>query len=187
MHALETYALVSGAKIGDCWIQEEEIQIPEGRYITFHPHHDKGTARKYLYWQRVISLITDELEDLEIVQIGEATDQVWQDKLSCINSSLLGKTNYNSLAYVINNSELHLGYDSLAVHLASHFQKKIVAIYPHWAKSSGPYFSKPEDARVMEPDFSTTKPCYAYDDPAQMINTIKPELIANAVIDLLKS
>ena len=50
MHALETYALVSGAKIGDCWIQEEEIQIPEGRYITFHPHHDKGTARKYLYW-----------------------------------------------------------------------------------------------------------------------------------------
>jgi ADP-heptose:LPS heptosyltransferase len=80
---------------------------------------------------------------------------------------------------------LHLGYDSLAVHLASHYQKKIVALFPHWAKSSGPYFSRPEDVILFEPDFSKIKPCFSYDDPYRLLNTIAPEDIARATIHLL--
>ena len=185
MHQLETCALVSGAKIGKCFIQEEEIEIPHGEYITFHPHHDKGTARQYDHWGRVINLITDELPNIQIVQIGQSNDTPYYDDLHCVDPSLLGSTTYNSLAYVIKNSVLHLGYDSLAVHLASHYQKKIVALFPHWAKSSGPYFSRPEDVILFEPDFSKIKPCFSYDDPYRLLNTIAPEDIARATIHLL--
>jgi ADP-heptose:LPS heptosyltransferase len=185
MHQLETYALISGAQIGECFIQEEEVEIPHGEYITFHPHHDKGDARQYDHWGEVVCLITDKLPDITMMQIGQANDRRYYDDLHCVDPSLLGKTTYNSLAYVIKHSVLHLGYDSLAVHFASHYQKKIVALFPHWARSSGPYFSRPQDVVLFEPDFSLVKPCMAYDDPYRLFNTIPSHDIANAVVHLL--
>ena len=181
MHAIETYALVSGAKIGKSFIKEEEIELPKGRYMTFHPHHDKGTARRYGHWEKVVELITYNRPLIKVLQIGGIDDK----KYDGCDTSLLGKTNYHSLAYVIKHSVLHLGYDSLPVHLASHYQKKIVAIYPFWAKSSGPYFSNPDDVHALEPDFTKIKPCYSYDDPHRLINNIKPHLIAGHVITSL--
>ena len=180
MHFLETYALVAAAKISKPFIQEEEIDLPKGPYITFHPSHSKGTARQYDYWDKVINNLKESNISQEIIQVGEVNDSKYE-----INTSYLGLTTYNSLAYLIKNAELHLGYDSLPVHLASHYNKKIVALYPHWVESSGPYFSEPKDIRILEPDFSTIKPCYSYNDPYRLLNTINPELIVSSVIELL--
>ena len=180
MHFLDTYALVSGAVVSQPFIKEETIEVPSRPYITFHPSHDKGTARQYDHWSHVIEILKQKSIQYEIIQIGEKNYKKYD-----VNVSLLGQTSYNSLAYVINNASLHLGYDSLPVHLASYYGTKIVALYPHWITSSGPYFSEPQDIKILQPDFSTIKPCYSYNDPHRLINTITPEEVATSVMNLL--
>ena len=190
MHILETYSLVTAQKISKCFIHEESINIPLNKYITFHGFHKKGSSRQYKSWQKIIDLLNNNNKfNYEIVQIGEINDL----KYNNINNDFLGKTNVNSLAFLINNSELHFGYDSFPVHLASHFQKKIVAIYPHFSKSSGPFFSNEKDIKIIEPYYNKIginpiklKPCFAYNDKNDLINTIDPNEIYESILNLLK-
>jgi ADP-heptose:LPS heptosyltransferase len=183
MHLLETYSLVSGARIGQSWIKEKEISLPSKKYITFHPVHSKGNARKYSYWKDVIINLKNNnsfISDYDIIQIGE------HDGIDYgANVDYLEKTNYHELAYLIHNASLHLGYDSLAVHLASHFQTKIVAIYSYLAKNSGPYFSKDEDIIILESSYKDIRPSYSYDDNFRLIDKISPKEISDAVLKLL--
>ena len=104
-----------------------------------------------------------------------------------INTSYLGKTSYNSLAYLIKHTDLHLGFDSFPVHLASHYNKKIVALYPQYARNSGPFFSNKKDIYLFESIRYTknVKPIFENDDPTKSIDEILPEHIAEAVLDLL--
>jgi ADP-heptose:LPS heptosyltransferase len=118
----------------------------------------------------------------DIIQIGGSNDVRYE----YANHHYLGKTNYHSLAYLIKNAELHLGFDSLPVHLASHFDRKIVAIYPWYAQNCGPYFSDTNDIVILEPDFSIFKPCFNVADRFDLINTIEVSDIYQAVIGLLK-
>ena len=105
MHILETYSLISGAKIDKCFIQEEEIVLPEKPFITFHPYSPKGNSKQYKYWDDVISLLLQNNKfNYDIIQIGEKTDPVYNR----VNSLYLGKTTYNSLAYLIKHCSLHL-------------------------------------------------------------------------------
>ena len=181
MHILETYALLSGAQIDQCFIQEEEIDLPSKKYITFHPYSPKGNSKQYDKWNEILSLLKNNSEfDYEIVQVGEVTDQRYD-----VNTFYLGKTSYNSLAYLIKNSQLHLGFDSFPVHLASHYDIKIVALYSYYATTCGPYFSSSDNIRIFEPDFTNTKPTFSYDDPFRLINTIDHNQVYQAIIELL--
>jgi ADP-heptose:LPS heptosyltransferase len=181
MHLIESYALVSGLFINKCEIEEEEIPLPSRRYITFHPYNNKGNGRQYGQWSDVIRKLKTTEFDYDIVQIGLLNDIRYD-----ANISYLGKTTYHSLAYLIKNSELHLGFDSLPVHLASHYNKKIVALYAQYAKNTGPYFSRPEDIRLFEPSqYTSLKPVFANDDPYRLINTIPSKDVADAVLELL--
>jgi ADP-heptose:LPS heptosyltransferase len=183
MHLLETYSLITGARIGESWIKEKEIQLPNKKYITFHPTHTKGNARKYSYWNNVISNLKNNenfIKNYEIVQIGERDDILYD-----VNINYLEKTDFHELAYLVHNASLHLGYDSLPVHLASHFQTKIVAIYCYLAKNSGPYFSKDEDIVILEPSYDTIRPSYSYDDKFRLIDNISPKDISDGVFKLL--
>ena len=110
MHQLETYSLITGALIDECFIAEEEIELPSSKYITFHPYHSKGNARQYDSWKEVVNLLKKSCPNYEMVQIGMENDDRYE-----VNTSLLGKTSYNSLAYLIKNCSLHLGYDSMKV------------------------------------------------------------------------
>jgi ADP-heptose:LPS heptosyltransferase len=181
MHLIESYALVSGLHIDKCYIQEEEIELPEKPYITLHPYNPKGSGRQYGSWHDVVKMLqSDPSFEYDIVQIGMSSDIKFS-----INTSYLGKTNYNSLAYLIKNSELHLGFDSLPVHLASHYDKKIVAIYAQYYKNTGPYFSSKENIRMFEPSqYTSLKPIFQYEDPYRLINIIPAKDIFNAVMDL---
>lgn len=181
MHILETYALLSGAQIDQCFIQEEEIDLPSKKYITFHPYSPKGNSKQYDKWNKILSLLKNNSKfDYEIVQVGEVTDQRYD-----VNTFYLGKTSYNSLAYLIKNSQLHLGFDSFPVHLASHYDIKIVALYSYYATTCGPYFSSSDNIRIFEPDFTNIKPTFSYDDPFRLINTIDYNRVYQAVIELL--
>lgn len=182
MHLLESFAVSAGCLIDKCFIQEEEIQLPQKPYITFHGFNAKGSTRQYSYWQNVIdNLIEDSDFNYKIIQIGEGS----AIRYGGINTNYLGKTNYNSLAYLIKNAELHFGFDSLPVHIASHYNKKIVAIYAHYAANTGPYFSKKEDVFLFEPN-DNFKPVFAEDDYLHRINNINPLAISSAIIKLLK-
>lgn len=182
MHLLETYAVSCGAQIGRCFIKEESIPLPKKRYITFHGFNPKGSSRQYKYWQIVIdALLHNESFDYEILQVGGLVDH----RFERINTEYLGVTSYANLAYLIKHSELHLGFDSLPVHLASHYNKKIVAIYCHYSSISGPYFSSPNDIRILEPKFDQIKPTYGYHDPHNLIQTIDPVEISESVLSLL--
>lgn len=182
MHLLETYALISGCRISKPYIHLEEIQLPNKKYITFHGFSPKGPSKQYNRWEFVLQMLnSNEKFDYDIIQIGESKDT----KYKHANHEYLGKTNYHSLAYLIKHSSLHLGFDSLPVHLASHFQRKIVAIYPWYSQNCGPYFSNPKDFILIEPSFDIFKPCFNFVDKFDLINTIDPFDIYNSVIGLL--
>ena len=186
MHILETYALLSGCKISKCSIHTSPIELPNKKlnYITFHPHSTKGDNKQYSYWHVVLDLLHKNTKfntEYTIIQIGEANDTTYD-----VNSYYLGKTSVHSLAYLIQHSSLHLGYDSFPVHLASHFDIKLVALYSYFVKTCGPYFSTPENIRLFQPDYSKIKPTFGYHDPNRLIDTICSSSVYNAVIELLE-
>lgn len=183
MHLLETYALLSGCLIGQCHIQEEEIDLPSSPYITFHGFNPKGSGRQYKNWQIIIdNLIANPLFQYKIIQVGSTNDQKYQN----IDNSYLGKTSYNSLAYLIKHTQLHLGFDSLPIHLASHYDKKIVAIYAHYKNNTCPFFSTRANTILLEPDHTLLKPVFANEDPYDQINTIDHQIIYKAILSLLE-
>lgn len=183
MHILETYALSCGCPITRPFIEEDtSLQLPLQPYITLHSYDPKGTARLYDKWEVVISILKNNPNfTYQIIQTGGLLDR----KCDGADHSYLGQTSYHSLAFLIKNAKLHLGFDSLPVHLASHYNTKIVALYGYYASMSKPYFSSSDNIRIFEPDFSRIKPTFHYDDPNNLICTIDPTEVANAVFDLL--
>lgn len=181
MHLLESYALVSGAQIDKCFIEEEKINLPNKKYITFHGYNPKGSGRQYKHWNSVLSELINQNFPYNIIQIGSKNDISYP----IIDTSYLGKTSYNSLAYLIKHSELHLGFDSLPVHLASHYDKKMVVIYAHYANNTRPYFSSSSNIILIQPDFSNIKPVFDINDPFELINTISVDHIVSSINKLL--
>lgn len=183
MHILETYALSCGCPITRPFIEEDtSLTLPSVPYITLHSYDPKGTARLYDKWETVVEILKNNPQfNYDIIQTGGLLDP----KCVGANHDYLGKTSYNSLAFLIKNAKLHLGFDSLPVHLASYYDIKIVALYGYYASMSKPYFSAIENIKIFEPDFSGIKPTFHYNDPYNLIQTIDPGQVANAVFDLL--
>ena len=121
MHILEQYALNCGVSISKPYVSEEFFPLPFEKYITLHPK-GKFPSREYDYWEEVTTNLFPILEkhNIKIVQVGGKEDQVVP---FCYPTN--GQTNLNNLAYLVKNSLLHLGVDSLPIHFASAFGKKI--------------------------------------------------------------
>jgi tmRNA-binding protein len=182
MHILEQYALNCGLKIGKPYIYEKFFPIPFEKYITFNPF-GKFNSRKYSYWQEVIDLLIPLLSkhNIHIVQIGGQNEQGY---MNCFQ--LIGKTNFNQTAHIIKNGLLHFGVDSFPIHIASHFDKKIVGLYCNmYSSQSKPYWSDEENVVLLQADLQGKKPSYAAEENPKTINRIKPETIANSIIKLL--
>lgn len=180
MHLAEVYALTCGLKIDKPYIKLQEIQIPSEPYITFHPHCEKGKSRIYKSWDLVIQGIKD--LGYNIVQVGG----LGGDTYDGVDSSYLGKTNSNELAFLIKNSSLHLGYDSFPVHVASTLGKKIVCLYSVYASHSRPYWSREEDVILLEPNWDDRKPSFSYSPPHEpLIDSIDYKEVIESVKELL--
>ena len=181
MHLVETYALSCGARIDKPLIYEKYFPLPTEKYISFQPF--SGAASKnYDFWQEVIAILFPVLkkEGISILQLGGKEEKPFN---GCLN--IAGNTNLGQASYVIARSELHLGADSFGAHTASAFSKKIVAIYSNnIVKNVQPYWSDNEDVILLEPK-RATKPTFSLEESPKTINTIKPEIIANATIELL--
>lgn len=182
MHMLETYSLTTAMPIDKCFIAEEEIEVPDTPYITFHPCDVKGTARQYSYWDRVVEGLSESPQfSHKIIQVGGENDNLYN-----VDTSFLGKTSIHSLAYLIKHSSLHLSYDSFPMHLASHFDVKIICIFPQTWRATGPFFSSEGRFICLEPEAKNLKPSYQYSDSNRLIDSIPPEKIVESTLKLLR-
>jgi hypothetical protein len=182
MHILEQYALNCGLKISKPYIYEKYFPIPFEKYITFNPF-GKFNSRKYSYWQEVLDLVLPILqkENIHIVQIGAQNEVGYNN---CFH--LMGQTNFHQTAHIIKNSLLQFGVDSFPIHMASYYDKKIVALYSNmYASQSKPYWSQPENVKLIQADLNGQKPSYAPEENPKTIDNIKPEEIAESILNLL--
>jgi ADP-heptose:LPS heptosyltransferase len=124
MHLLEQYSLASGVKIKKPYIYEKFFPVTAEKYITFHP--SSKPSKTYDYWQEVINIISPILDSkgIKIIQLGQEKEKVYSGVVS-----LVGFTNINQTAFILRDCLLHFGADSFPTHIASGYNKKIVALY----------------------------------------------------------
>jgi hypothetical protein len=184
MHFLERYALSSGLKIDKPFIYEKFFPIPFDKYITLHPH-SQYNSKNYDFWSEVLNFIAPALEKekITIVQIGAEQDI---ELNGCYRVS--GQTTINQVAYIIKNSMLHVGADSFPVHIASTYDKKIVALYSNsFVNCAKPMWGSPENQVLLEPlRINESKPSFSAEENPKTINSIGPEKIAKSILELLK-
>jgi len=184
MRLLDTYATNTGSKIDQPFIYTKYFPLPLEGYITIQSQTPYD-SRNYSYWQEVINLIQPFLSkaNIHIIQVGTKDERQLGGVIN-----LLGQTSINQLAYVIQNSKLHFGADSLCVHLASSFDVPIVSLYsisnPNVA---GPHFGN-KDKHILLKGYErigNKKPSYSQVESPKSIDTIKPEEIAEGILKLL--
>lgn len=184
MRLLDIYALNCGAKIHRPFIYETYFPLPLEKFITFQAQA-KYESKDYAYWQDVINIINPVLieKKINIIQLGQPNEMTYQNVVD-----LRGKTSLSQLAYVIKNSFLHFGPDSLGIHMASAYNVPIVGLYSIiQPEVAGPHFGSP-DKQILFKGYERVgnkKPSYSPKESPKSINTIKPEEIANAIFKLL--
>lgn len=182
-HIVEEYAKSLGVKIGRPIIESHFYPITSKNYITFHTNDKKSPARHFDYWGIVFNLITPHLKEneIDIVQVGSSEDP----ESSHCDIDTLGST-FKQMSYIISNAKLHLGIDSLPIHLASSYDIPIVGIYSNlFPECSGPAWNKESKTITISPDFSKIKPSFSDRESPKRVNEIKPEEIAASVLDIL--
>jgi len=182
MHLLDRYALSCGVKIDTPFILEHYYPITLDKYVAFQTS-GKGNSRQYDYWGKVFSFIKEYAPEYKIVHVGVTSDQ----SVAGVDLDLRGKTNIKQLAYIIKNSSLYLGIDSLSTHLAGYYDKKIVALYSYcYAQNCAPVWGKEENKSLIEVDWAKHgKPSFSLKEDKKKINTIMPETIAKSALDKL--
>lgn len=179
MHILDSYALNCGLKISNPFIYEKYSPLSYDKYIVLDII-DKADAKTYFYWQEVIFLIQDSLRksSIKIIQIADKNENPLTDTI------FFQDLNINQKAFIIKNSLLYVGVDSVCMHLASAYDKPIVAIYSNSSpKNTGPIFNKNHKPTIIESP--KLKPSFSDMENPKTINKIKPEEIAKSILDNL--
>jgi hypothetical protein len=183
MHILERYSLSCGLKIGKPFTVDHCFPTKSNSYITIH-NSKKFDSRDYEYWEDVVEMLKPALskEFISIVQVGGVEDK----RIEGVDEFYAGKTTIRQTSGIVKNSRLHVGVDSLPVHLASAFGVPLVALYPNmYSSNSRPYWSDENDVVCIEPDRGNLRPSFSANENPKTINFIKPETIANHVLEKL--
>jgi hypothetical protein len=179
MHLLDTYALRTGSKVSKPFIIKKFFPLPIEKYITIQ--NSSGMPSKcYDYFQEVILYLTERLEKngYRIVQIGSKDDKALQGVIN-----ICGQTNINQTAFVLNNSKLHIGNDSFAIHMASAFNIPCLGLYSiTYPNIAGPYWNK-DNSICLTP--KNLKASFNPNENPKTINTIKIEDVINSINKLL--
>lgn len=181
MHIIESYATSCGLKIDKPYATSKFFPLNVDKYITFHPFSKE--AKNYDYWQEVVNLLLPIFakEEIAILQIGGKDDR---KVIGC--GHLSGQTNIGQVTHLIENSMLHLGADSFPTHIASSFDKNIVALYSsNYLNCTKPYWGDPDKQILFEADRKGKKPSFSFNETTKVINNIPPEKIASAACKLL--
>ena len=179
MHLIEKYALSTGSKIAKPQILKKFFPVPCDKYITLQ-NSSGMPGKSYDYFQEVINFLSYKLNEngFSVVQIGGAEDKPIEGAIH-----LQGKTTINQTAYIIDNSTLHLGNDSFAVHMASAFGIPLVALYSITSPEiAGPFWTNGKQISLIPPNW---KPSFNPNETPKKVNEIKIEDIVNACESIL--
>ena len=181
-HLIEEYAKSLGVKIGKPVMVDHYYPLVYDKYITIH-NDNKFDSRNYEYFSQVINLIKPVLDqsNIKIIQIGTPDNP----KLTNVDL-LLMDLNIKQSSYILKNSLLHVGIDSLPVHIASMHDIPIVALYSNVnLKNSEPYWSNKDKVILLDSNKNGNRPSYAAQENPKTIRTIKPEAVAKSIFKLL--
>ena len=176
-HLIEEYAKNLGVKISEPIVNDHFFPITQCKYITLN---QAGVASKtYSHYDIVLSLLKPFLDraDIKVIQIGG--DKKIEGTEAALNIS------FKQQAFVLSKSLLHFGCDGALAQVASNKKIPTVTIYGNaFPANVKPFFSKSTINKSIQPNWDK-KPCFAAEDPKRQIDTIKPEIIAQKVLDLL--
>jgi len=179
-HLVEVYAKDLGVKIGEPHFKPHFFPILDENYITIH-NDNKVQSKEYDYWEEVINLVKKEAPEINFIQVGSGKEPKIKNVTKFIATPSIKQS-----AYIIKNGLMHVGTDSLPVHIASSFDKPIVSIYAHtYASTCGPVWGTKKNHTVIESHRDGKKPSYSLKENPKQINLIKPEEIANAILKKL--
>ena len=181
-HIAEVYAKDLGVKIGKPKIIEHFYPVRSEKYIVFQGGTEMQ-CKQYKYWDIVFSLIKPHLSknNIKIVEISNNNILNTQGVDEIISPATNRHNNY-----IINNSLLYLGLDEVYMHVASSYDKPIVALFSNsYKENTKPLWNKKSKTKLLEPDFSKIKPSFATQENVVRINEIYPEKIAQNILDLL--
>jgi len=185
MHLIESYALNSGAKIDKPYIYDKFFPLSfEDNFIVLQPSSELKSKR-YKYWNEVLDILIPKLkeEGIKIVLVGPQKGMTINNPY-CYTTC--GQANPNQLSYIIEKSMLYVGPDSLASHIASSENKKMVVMFSIATPSScEPYWSDENEVVSLIPNMEADKYSYSSDEAPSKIDTINPEKIAEGVLSLL--
>jgi hypothetical protein len=179
MHLLETYALSTGSKISKPFIVKKYFPLPTNKYITIQ--NSSGMNGKcYDYFQDVIDFLYEKLNSYgyQIIQIGSKEDRPLNRVIN-----LQGQTDINQTAFILDNSSLHIGNDSFAVHMCSAFGVPLVALYSVSSPEIAGPFWKNSNQICLTP--KNWKPSFNPNDNPKRVNEILLEDIIKSVQTLL--
>ncbi len=185
MKPITRYSLSTGLTIKKPSIQEDyivtDLDLEKTILIAAGDDNTSYTSKLYPYYGDVIDFLLPIVKPLgySFAQIGMGEPPVANCK------SFLG-ISPNQTAYLINRCALVFGNDNSNIQIASHFDKKLVALYgPTSPIDHAPSFGSKDNQILLSPNKPNWKPTYSPQENPKTIHLIKPEVVAQKVLDLL--
>ena len=178
-HLLEEYAKNLGVKISLPIVSDHFFPLICDKYITLS-NDDEIESKHYPYYEIVLNLLAPffEQENIKVVQLGG------KSKIDGADTAL--NINFKQQSFILSKSLLHVGSDNALNHLASSKQIPTVNIFGNtFPQVNRPIYSSPSLNINLSPDWDK-KPSFNKVDSKKQINNIKPEVIAQSILDLLK-
>jgi hypothetical protein len=180
-HILEEYAKNLGVLISKPVVSKHFFPIFEEKYITIYSEKNIQ-SKNYLYYNLVLDLIRPILleKNIKIIQIDCDNNYI-----QGINKAL-GSLSFRQNAYIISKAIMHIGIDNVYSQYASSIGVPVITLFGNiYPSVTNPYWSSEKIKKDIAAPWSV-KPCLGIQDLKSEINSIKPEQIAQAIIDLLK-
>lgn len=183
-HLIEKYALETGLRIDKMKTYEQFFPLPANidKYILISSGSGMA-AKNYSYFNDVVWLLKDALHEkgFKIIQVGGKDDERLNSDLD-----LCGATSTNQLFYLVQKASLVLSNDTSVMHLAGHYDVPFVALFGLTdPRISGAYFGNPLRQKYLIPDYGSNSPSFNPNEKPKVIDSIRPEDVANAVGELL--
>ena len=178
-HLVEEYAKNLGVKFSRPVLKDHFFPINFDKYITISLEKDND-SKVYPYFGMVINLLRPFLEraKIKVIQLGG------KGAIEGVDEAL--NLSFKQNSFVISKSLVHIGADGVLNHLSSLKNIPTVTLFGNiFSQCNKPVFSKSGSSNInLSPDWNQ-KPCLSPVDPQRQINNIKPELIAQSIIDFL--
>lgn len=179
---ISTYSRATGLKIEKPYVYQAPFTLPVEKYIVGN-FSSGNPCKNYFAWQEVIDFIWPYLKErnIGVVQLGNADDPPIEQAIR-----LQGKTNIHQSAFIVKNALLHIGNDSMLMHVAGALGTHVCGLFGSTSVANhGPYW-KTDNSILIESHRNGKLPSFSFNENPRTINLIKPEEVVDAIFKILK-